>query len=199
MKAYELALKHRDIIIGFGMAGWSDGTSPLQFNEVYTRARADGFKLTIHCDPHIANIHNHIYESATQLGGGGVDRIDHGINTADKQELIQLVRSKNLGLTICPWITQPGLMDRPDPEAALYDGIIRKLYDNGVKISIGSDDPALVLDRYLTENMEAVAEKGRFTEGEIRQLCLNAVDTSWASDELKAELRAEVLAYNPKH
>ncbi|RAH80465.1 adenosine deaminase 2 [Aspergillus japonicus CBS 114.51] len=197
MAAYEDALRHRDMIVGIGMAGFSDESSPLKFNQLYTRARQDGFRLTIHCDPTVPApaIHQHIRECVTQLGGGGVDRIDHGISAADSTGLVDLLRRNAIGLTICPWTSLPALMHHDDPDQAFFEGVVRRLFDSGVRISIHSDDPALAGQNWVQEALEVVADRAKFTQEEVVQLSLNAVEMSWASCEAKAMLREEIVAY----
>jgi hypothetical protein len=38
-----------------------------------------------------------------ELGGGGADRIDHGLNATDDPLLLLKIQERDLGMTVCPW------------------------------------------------------------------------------------------------
>ena len=62
-------------------------------------ARAAGFKLTMHCDVNQENTLTHLHQCLETIG---VDRIDHGINSLQDPALIEMIRERGLGLTVCP-------------------------------------------------------------------------------------------------
>ncbi|KAM0331535.1 hypothetical protein ACHAQA_003212 [Verticillium albo-atrum] len=103
LEHYREALLYKDMIIGFGLDSDERDRPPSLFDEVFTLARRDGFKITAHCDVGQKDTHENIRQVVSTLGGGGADRIDHGLNAADKQELNDLILNKDIGITICPW------------------------------------------------------------------------------------------------
>ena len=50
MEHYDTALKYRDMIVGIGLDSNEVDRPPSLFDEVFLRARNDGFRLTAHCD-----------------------------------------------------------------------------------------------------------------------------------------------------
>jgi len=60
METYIAALPYRKMIAGIGLDSNEYDRPPILFEEVYLRARADGFKLTCHCDVTQKDTHEHI-------------------------------------------------------------------------------------------------------------------------------------------
>lgn len=188
MEHYKAALLYRDIIVGIGLDSNEEDRPPELFEEVFSLARRDGFKLTAHCDADSKNTHCHIKQAASTIAGTGLDRIDHGINVAEKDSLIDLILKRDLGMTICPWsYLRHTTFDELGPK-------IRKLYDAGIKISINSDDPAYMEDCWILENMLLVKHLCAFEDKDIVQLSRNAVQWSWAQLSLKQKLLQEIDA-----
>ncbi|MEU3219515.1 hypothetical protein [Streptomyces sp. NPDC006971] len=61
-----------------------------KFREVFARARAEGFQLTMHCDVDQKNSTEHIRQVIEEIG---VDRIDHGVNALEDPSLIERIPS----------------------------------------------------------------------------------------------------------
>ncbi len=71
----------------------------------------------------------------------------------------------------------------------LADYPLRKLYDEGVSLVIGSDMPSIYQTSLNEEYLAAVEECG-LTQNELENLALNAVRTSLLEDEPKAAMLA---------
>lgn len=186
MEHYKAALPYRDIIVGIGLDSNETDRPPQLFDEVFSLARRDGFKLTMHCDADSKNTHDHIRQAASTVAGHGLDRIDHGINAAEKQELMDLILKRDLGITICPWSYL-----RHTTFAELGPKI-RTLYEAGIKISINSDDPAYMEDCWILENMLLVKRLCGFDDKDIATLARNAVQSSFAQPAVKDRLLQEI-------
>ncbi len=164
----QMALPFKDWIIGVGLDSDEKDNPPSKFAEVFASARAEGFKLTMHCDVHQKDSHDHIRECVDVID---VDRMDHGINCLDAPELIERVKNKNLGLTICP-VSNNFVCQTYTTEE------IRKMLSLGLKPTINSDDPAY-FRAYLNENFYALVDEADFTKSEIDQLVINSFEVSW--------------------
>lgn len=194
MEHYKAALPYRDIIIGIGLDSNEEDRPPALFEEVFSLARRDGFNLTMHCDVDSKNTHDHIRQAASVVAGQGLDRIDHGLNAADEQDLINLILKRDVGMTICPWSYL-----RHTTHAELGPKI-RALYDVGIKICINSDDPAYMEDCWILENMLLVKHLCDFDDKDIVILARNAVNISWAKPEIKGIILQEIdLVYERFH
>ena len=188
MEHYKAALPYRDTIIGIGLDSNETDRPPTLFDEVFTLARRDGFKLTMHCDVGSKNTHEHIRQAASVVAGAGLDRIDHGLNAAEDQSLIDMIVKRDVGMTICPWSYL-----RHTTFAELGPKI-RKLYDAGIKISINSDDPAYMEDCWVLENMLLAKRLCAFDDKDVARLAKNAVHSSWAEPAVKERLLREIGA-----
>lgn len=186
MEHYLASLAYRDMIVGIGLDSNEDRRPPLLFEEVYVRARADGFRLTAHCDVGKAYPLGHIHQTVKTVGRTGADRVDHGLNATDDPELMGLIREKGLGMTICPWS-----YIRHQPFDEVFERI-RTLFDAGIKISIASDDPTFMEDTWMHENLILVERFCRFDEKDMMRLVGDAVDICWASDSVKKAIKQEL-------
>ncbi|KAG4439243.1 hypothetical protein IFR05_005281 [Cadophora sp. M221] len=186
MEQYEAALPYKDMIVGIGLDSDELDRPPKLFEALFKRARDDGFKITSHCDFNQENTHQHIRQVAEDLGGSGADRIDHGMNAADREELMSVIKQKGTGMTICPCAYV-----RHTAESEVFPRI-RRLFDAGIKITIASDDPAYMEDNWVLHNLYLAREKCQFTDEEMIQLQRNAIDICWASEADKEDLAQEL-------
>lgn len=189
MEQYEAALRYHDMIVGVGLDSDELDRPPMMFQEVFLRAREDGFRLTSHCDFNQKDTHEHIRQVATSLGGSGADRIDHGLNAADDDELMRIIKEKGIGMTICPCA-----YSRHTPADEIFPRI-RKLFEAGIKVTIASDDPAYMEDNWVLHNLLMLRDKCKFSDKEMVRLQENAIDICWASVEVKQELREKLAAF----
>jgi adenosine deaminase len=172
METLEQSLQYRDWIIGVGLDSDEKGNPPIKFKDVFARARAEGYRLTMHCDVDQEGAVGHIWQCVNEIG---VERIDHGVNSLDDEALIEEIRARGLGLTVCP-ISNSYVTDGPKADE------IKTMLDRGVRATVNSDDPAYFAG-YITENLITVAEAVDLTRDEIVQLSRNAFTISWLSDE----------------
>lgn len=191
MEHYEAALKYRDMIIGIGLDSNEADRPPSLFDEIFIRARKDGFRLTAHCDVGKAYPLEHIHQVASTIAGTGADRIDHGLNAAGDADLMNLIKQKELGMTVCPWS-----YIRHQPMDEVFQRI-RALFDAGIVISIASDDPAFMEDTWVRENLLVVRQYCNFTNAEIQKLAEYAIKMCWASDDVKRSMLRELYAIDP--
>ncbi|KAM0716686.1 hypothetical protein Q7P37_008131 [Cladosporium fusiforme] len=189
MEHYLASLAYRDMIVGIGLDSNEENRPPSLFEEIYLRARADGFRLTAHCDVGKAYPLEHVHQTVTAVGGTGADRVDHGLNAADSPELLHSIREKGIGMTICPWSY---IRHQPFDEVFAR---IRTLFDAGVKIAIASDDPTFMEDTWMHENFLLAERFCMFSPDDMLRLARDAVDICWASDAVKREIINELDAY----
>ena len=101
MEHYELALPYREMFAGIGLDSNEYDRPPVLFKELYERARADGFKLTAHCDVTQKDTHEHIRQVVEELGGTGAERVDHGLDAAERSDLVEKISGRGMGMTLC--------------------------------------------------------------------------------------------------
>ncbi len=168
METLERSLPYRDRIVGVGLDSDEKGNPPAKFKVVFDRARSEGYRLTMHCDVDQEDSVGHIWSCLEDIG---VERIDHGVNALEDDALVEEIKRRGLGLTVCPisngYVTD-GLKGRE----------IKALLDRGVRVTVNSDDPAY-FPGYMNENLAAVAEATSLTKEEVVQLARNAFTISW--------------------
>ena len=172
MEHLEMSLPFKHGIIGVGLDSDEKDNPPAKFSEVFERARAEGYKLTMHCDVNQKDILEHIRECLELID---VDRIDHGVNCLEDEALVKEIVKRGLGLTVCP-------VSNRFVVQSLTSSEIRTMLAKGIKATINSDDPAY-FRAYMNDNFIALAEEGNFSKAEIIQLSQNAFDIAWLSED----------------
>ena len=167
--------EYRDWIVGVGLDSDERDNPPIKFREVFADARSQGYRLTMHCDVDQDDSVAHIWQCLNDIG---VERIDHGVNCLEDDELVAEILKRGIGLTVCP-ISNGYVTD--GTKAAE----IKSMLDKGMLVSINSDDPAY-FPGYITENLVTVQREAGLTNKEIATLVRNAFTISWLSDQEKA-------------
>jgi len=179
-----MAEPYLDRIIGVGLDSDEKDNPPRKFADVFEDARAMGLKLTMHCDVNQQDIVDHMWECLDLIQ---VDRIDHGVNALDDPALLEAIRARGLGLTVCPISNRFVVQNLTGNE-------IRQFLQRGVKVTVNSDDPAYFRG-YMNENLSALAAEAGFSAAELGQMTRNAFDICWADARTKAALTGQLDAY----
>jgi adenine deaminase len=184
------SIPYKKHIIGVGLDSDENHNPPEKFEDVFKRARELGYKLTMHADVDQENTVLHI---ACLLHTIGVDRIDHGVNAVGSPKLTEAIAAKpGMGLTVCPisngYVTGHMCEDR-----------IRELMKAGVKVTINSDDPSYMGERYVEENLVALWKTMNLSKEDLVLFQKNAVEISWADKGTKEKLLKEIDEYVATH
>ena len=182
---FDLVRPWREHITGVGLDSAERGNPPIKFTEVYDRARAEGYRLTAHCDVDQENSVRHIRQCIEVLG---VERIDHGVNAIEDPALVETIRDREICLTVCPtW--RPG---DPGPRRTRR---LRRLFDLGVRVTVNTDDPALFDSGYLTRTLTAVQAASGYSKSEMVALMRNAFRGAWVGEDGRARMLDRLSAY----
>lgn len=174
METLEQAEPYKDLIVGVGLDSDERDNPPIKFKDVYDRARQQGYRLTMHCDVDQPNTTEHISQALFDIG---VERIDHGVNTLDDENLTREILDRKIGLTVCPVSNVYVVQNSKANE-------LKRMLDLGIRATVNSDDPAYFL-AYMTENLNLAQKEGNLTKDEVAQLIRNAFTISWAGEEAK--------------
>ncbi|KAA8644971.1 uncharacterized protein ATNIH1004_009182 [Aspergillus tanneri] len=158
---YVAALPYRNTIVRIRLESLETDRPPHLFEYLFRRAPADGFKITCHCDVGDKGTPRNIGQVVEKLGGTGAHRIDYGLHAVDDSVLLQRVKDRNLGMTICPWgylcySGESNIMDR-----------IRALYDAGPRLS---PEMAYLEDIWLNHSLYLLRMQCWFTDNDFIQL-----------------------------
>lgn len=119
-----------------------------------------------------------------------VTRIGHGIRAIEDINAVKKLVGRNVTLEVCP--TSNILLVKETPDFESHP--LRKLKDQGVRITLNSDDPGLFGNSIGTEYQIAKEEFG-FTHRELVEATKTAIEASFADPQLKSALSQEVDDY----
>ena len=181
MEMLELAMPHREVIVGVGLDSAEAGHPPGEFAEVYEKARAAGFIAVAHAGEEGPS--EYIIEALDVLK---VRRIDHGVAAIDDPLLQRRLADDGIPLTMCP-LSNLELQVTPD----LAHHPLKRLLDAGVVVTVNSDDPAY-FGGYLLDNYVAVQKALGLGYADLAQLARNSITASLLTEVRKAELLTEI-------
>ena len=185
MEALNQSLAYKDWIVGIGLDSDEKGNPPLKFRDVFARARAEGYRLTMHCDHLQENSVQHIRQCLDVIG---VDRIDHGYHALDDEGLIDKVRRRQICLTFCATATP----SNPAPRRAAE---LKSALELGLNVTVNTDDPAYMRSYYLNEVLTNTQEAVCLSREQIAQLARNAFRSAWLADAEREAYVAAVEGY----
>lgn len=170
--------------IGFGLGGPEIGVDRPQFADVFARARAIGLKSLPHAGETTGP--DTVWDALRSLGA---DRIGHGIAAASAPLLIEHLAEHRIPLEVCPTsnVCTKAVADLGRHPLAL-------LRDNGVLVTLNSDDPGM-FSTTLTDEYVVAHEHLRQSRDDLVEMARTGVRASYAGDDLKAGLLSEINAY----
>lgn len=168
-KTLEQALPYRDAFFAVGLDSSEVGHPPSKFQRVFDQARAEGLLTVAHAGEE--GPPEYIWQALDLLK---VSRIDHGVRAAEDPKLIARLIEEQIPLTVCP-LSNTKLKVFGD----MRQHNILDLLEQGVKVTVNSDDPAY-FGGYVTENFMALHESLGMTEEQARRLAQNSLDARLA-------------------
>ncbi|MGF1703474.1 adenosine deaminase [Photobacterium makurazakiensis] len=178
------ALPHKDKIIAVGLDSSEQGHPPEKFQRVFKMAREVGFLTVAHAGEE--GPANNIVKAIELLH---VSRVDHGVRcTEDAQLVRQLIQSK-MPLTVCP-LSNTKLKVFAD----MSEHNIVQLLEQGVRVTINSDDPAY-FGGYMNANFMAIATTFNLSKQTVALFTEHAIEASFISDAEKSVLHERLQHY----
>ena len=164
-------------IVGFGLGG-NEIDFPVElFHKTYRIAHEGGLGCTIHAGEFgdAKSIQHAIYNCHVQ-------RIGHGVAAAKCPETLAIIKEKNIHLEVCPSSNiKLGLF----PDIASHP--IRFLNQQGISVSINSDDPPF-METTIGKEYQKVQENFQYSNQELLQFTKNAIQHAFIDDDLKQTL-----------
>ncbi|THF75132.1 adenosine deaminase [Cohnella fermenti] len=167
-------------LVAVDLAGDEANHPPARFREVFALARQLGIPFTIHAGEAAG-----AESIAEAIEGLGAIRIGHGVRLRENPALLELVRARGIPLELCPTSNL-----QTKAVAGWDDYPIRDYFDRGLRLTINTDNPT-VSGTSMTRECEALAQRFRFTPGELASLMRNGIEVAFLPEGEKAELRAE--------
>jgi aminodeoxyfutalosine deaminase len=174
MRVAELATRYRESgVVGFGIGGDERQAAPELFREVYSYAADNGLRLTAHAGETAGP------DSVWGALNLRAERIGHGLAAAQDPELVEELSTRQVPVEIC--ITSNL---RTGCCASLAEHPVRNYFDQGVMITLNSDDPAM-FGTSLNQEYQLAQDNFGFTDEHLRELARNSFEASFAPAEKK--------------
>jgi adenosine deaminase len=171
-------------IVGLDLHGNEEAADSSEFQEAYDLARNAGLGLRAHVGESTGP--ESIRRAVDILG---VSRVAHGISAIRDPSVIALLKDQDVMLDMCP--TSNYMLSLVSD---LTRHPIRSLYDQGVKVSVSTDDPLFFYTNLIREYSILMNAMG-FTLDDLLQMNRDALAASFAPPEVKRAVEAKLLAY----
>jgi len=176
LKTLEQSLAYKKYILGVGLDSSEIGNPPSKFEQVFKKAKEQGFRLVAHAGEE-ADV-SYIFEALDLLD---IQRIDHGVQSIKSDSLMKRLKKEQIPLTVCP---NSNIELKVFKNYAQHN--IKELLDYGLNVTINSDDPAY-FKGYLNQNFINLYENLDLSKDDIIQLVKNSFNSSFISEDLKKE------------
>lgn len=177
LKTIEIAEKYLNRgVCAIDLAGAEDKYPINEYLELFEIAKQKGIPFTIHAGE------NGNADEVRKAINIGAKRIGHGIHSIDSNEVLNLIKEKNILLEISPTSNvQTNSIDK------YQNHPIEKLYKLGIPLSINTDN-STVSDISLTEEYIKLSNNFNFTLEDYKQMNINAINSSFLDLKEKEEL-----------
>lgn len=171
--------------LGYGvcaadLAGAEASYPMSQFMELFQNVRRFEMPFTLHAGE-CGSVQNIVDSVKT-----GAGRIGHGIAMRGHYDMQRELAARGIGIEMCPI---SNLQTKAVNSPAEYP--IREFLNAGLKVSINTDNRT-VSNTSLTKELQFIQSTYGIQDEEIRLLTKNAVDTAFASDEVKERLYSRI-------
>jgi adenosine deaminase len=168
-------------VVGFGLSNDERRGRAYDFDAAFRIAKRAGLLST----PHGGELLGPASVRAC-LDALGADRIGHGVRAADDPALLDTLAARGVTLEVCP-ASNVGLGVYAAPE----DVPVRQIFEAGVPIALGADDPLLFGSR-LTRQYELAREVHDFTDAELAELARCSIRGSSAPADLQKRMLDDI-------
>ena len=173
-KAAELKPAHPSIV-GIGLGGDERRCGSAPFAALYEQAARAGLRLTNHAGETTGP------EAIREALAIGSERIGHALSASHDFYLLQDLKEREIPLELN---LTSNVRTGVCPSYAAHP--LRRYFDQGLLVTLNSDDPAFFGSDLANEYLLAHTEQG-FTRDELRQLAANSIRASFLPELQKTE------------
>ena len=168
-------------VVAIDLAGDEASYPTSVFEPLFELAKKESIPYTIHAGE--ADGADSVH-SAIKLGA---KRIGHGVRSIESSDVIQELIQNKVTLEVCP---------KSNLDTGTYQSIlehpVRKLVDAGVLVTINTDNRT-VSNTSLEYEYDLLRNAFGFTDVDFLKFNINAINSSFLSDEEKEELKKQLL------
>ena len=182
-RVFDLAAGMQDRnVVGIGLGGIESQGPAESFKHLYQKAATQGLRLTAHAGETVGP------ESVWAALNIGAERIGHGLSATRDPELVEVLARKQVPLEVC---VSSNLRTGVCPRIA--DHPVRTMFDNGLMITLNTDDPEM-FGTSLSHEYELAQQEFEFSEDHLRELARNSFEASFLPPTKKLEFLRRVDA-----
>ena len=153
------------------------GRTGPRFADAFRRAGAAGLRRTVHAGE--SSGPQGVRDAVELLGA---DRIDHGVRAIEDAALVSMLVERQIPLGVCPTSNlvlgvYPSILEHP----------IERLRAAGVRVSVNTDDPAL-LGASLVGEYSLCCQAFGWTDDVTRAVAHTSIEASFAPAQVKEDL-----------
>jgi aminodeoxyfutalosine deaminase len=180
-EVFNLAARLRERnVVGIGIGG-DEARGPAEgFRDLYKKAADNGLRLTAHAGETTGP------ESVWGAINIGAERIGHGLSAARDPELMEVMAQKQVPVEMC--ITSNL---RTGACKDMQEHPVKKFFDEGLMITLSTDDPAM-FQTSLNKEFEIAQQEFSFTEDHLRELARNSIEASFLPVEKKLRFMQQI-------
>jgi adenosine deaminase/aminodeoxyfutalosine deaminase len=176
-QVFELAARYQDRhVIGIGIGGDEQKAPPELFRSVYGYAEDNGLRLTAHAGETASP------ESIWGALNLHAERIGHGFTAGQDADLIEELSYRQIPVEICLTSNL-----RTGVCKTISEHPVKSYFDQGVMITLNTDDPAL-FGTTLSREYQMAQKHFEFTDEHLREIARNSFEASFLPAEKKLEL-----------
>lgn len=146
------------------------------FRGLFAEAKKMGYPFTLHAGE-CGRVEN-VIESVK----AGAKRIGHGIALRGNSEAIEFCKERNIAIEMCPISNM-----QTKAVSCKEEYPIREFLDAGLNVTLNTDN-RMVSNTTISKEMEFVQSNYGITDEELRKMTENAIEASFADDEVKQML-----------
>lgn len=183
-KTLEQSLPFKAWITAVGLDSSEKGNPPSKFRKVFEASVDQGYIPLAHAGEE--GDAEYVWEAIDLLG---IQRIDHGNNALQDENLVEEIVERDMALTVCP-LSNLALKVVED----LNDHPLKKMMDLGLKVTVNSDDPAY-FGGQVNKNFEAIQQALNLSKQDLYTLAKNSFEYSLMDEDKKSKCIEELNAY----
>lgn len=185
-RVFDLAANFRDRnVVGIGLGGIEREGPAQNFRELYKKAASQDLRLTAHAGE---------TEGPESVWGAiniGAERIGHGVSIMRDPELIEVLARRQVPIEVC---ISSNLRTHVCADISRHP--VKTMFDNGLMVTLNTDDPEMFQTSLFREYELARQECG-FSEDHLRELARNSFEASFLPPVKKLEFLHRVDALVP--